>query len=117
MSGRAGARLHLRCPDVAIGAGREMYGMELYAAVRLAVVEEGSSHSEVGRRFGIDRWTVTNMLNQSAPPGCRLRMPVRRQKLDGFTGIIDRARKCRRIRTTFSRSKVWSRTMTSALPG
>jgi len=26
--------------------GREMYGVELYAAVRLAVVEEGLSHSE-----------------------------------------------------------------------
>ena len=44
-----------------------MYGVELYAAVRLAVVEEGLSHREAGRRFGIDR----------------------RTKLEGFTGIID----------------------------
>ena len=32
-----------------------MYGVELYAAVRLAVVDEGLSHHEAGRRFGIDR--------------------------------------------------------------
>ena len=29
--------------------------MELYAVVRLAVVDEGLSHHEAGRRFGIDR--------------------------------------------------------------
>ncbi len=50
-----------------------MCGVELYAAVRLAVAEEGLSHHETGRRFGIDRRTK----------------PVRRPKLDGFTGIID----------------------------
>ena len=63
--------------------------MELYAAVRLAVVEEGLGHSEAGRRFGIDRRTVKKMLSYSAPPGYRRRKPVRRPKLDGFTGIID----------------------------
>ena len=63
--------------------------MELYAAVRLAVVDEGLSHHEAGRRFGIDRRTVKKMLNYSAPPGYRRTKPVRRPKLDGFTGIID----------------------------
>ena len=66
-----------------------MYGVELYAAVRLAVVDEGLSHHEAGRRFGIDRRTVKKMLSYSAPPGYRRRKPVRRPKLDGFTGIID----------------------------
>ncbi len=61
-----------------------MYGVELYAAVRLAVVEEGLSHHEAGRRFGIDRRTVKKMLRYSAPPGYRRRKPVRRPKLDGF---------------------------------
>ena len=46
-----------------------MYGVELYAAVRLAVVEEGLSHREAGRRFGIDRRTAKKMLSYSAPPG------------------------------------------------
>ena len=45
-----------------------MYGVELYAAVRLAVVDEGLSHHEAGRRFGIDRRTVKKMLSYSAPP-------------------------------------------------
>ena len=66
-----------------------MYGVELYAAVRLAVVDEGLSHHEAGRRFGIDRRTVKKMLSYSAPPGCRRTKPVRRPKLDGFTGIVD----------------------------
>ena len=55
--------------------------MELYAAVRLAVVDEGLSHHEAGRRFGIDRRTVKKMLSYSAPPGYRRTKPVRRPKL------------------------------------
>ena len=66
-----------------------MYGVELYAAVRLAVVDEGLSHHEACRRFGIDRRTVKKMLSYSAPPGYRRTKPVRRPKLDGFTGIVD----------------------------
>ena len=66
-----------------------MYGGELYAAVRLAVVDEGLSHHEAGRRFGIDRRTVKKMLSNSAPPGYRRTKPVRRPELDGFTGIVD----------------------------
>ncbi len=66
-----------------------MYGVELYAAVRLAVVDEGLSHHEAGRRFGIDRRTVKKMLSYSAPPGYRRTKLVRRPKLDGFTGIVD----------------------------
>ena len=58
-------------------------------AVRLAVVDEGLSHHEAGRRFGIDRRTVKKMLSYSAPPGYRRTKPVRRPKLDGFTGIVD----------------------------
>ncbi len=66
-----------------------MYGVEHYAAVRLAVVDEGLSHREAGRRFGIDRRTVKKMLSYSAPPGYRRTKPVRRPKLDGFTGIVE----------------------------
>ena len=66
-----------------------MYGVELHAAVRLAVVEEGLSHREAARRFGIDRRTVKKMLSYSALPGYRRRKPARRPKLEGFTGIVD----------------------------
>ena len=67
-----------------------MYGVELYAAVRLAVVDEGLSHHEAGRRFGIDRRTVKKMLSYSAPPGYRRTKPVRRPKLDGVTATFRR---------------------------
>ena len=46
-------------------------------------------HHEAGRRFGIDRRTVKKMLSYSAPPGYCQTKPVRRPRLDGFTGIID----------------------------
>ena len=41
------------------------------------------------RRFGIDRRTVKKMLSDSVPPGYRRTKPVRRPKLEGFTGVID----------------------------
>ena len=47
--------------------------MELYAEVRLAVVEERLSHREAVWRFEIERQTK----------------PVWRPKLDGLTGISD----------------------------
>ena len=61
-----------------VARGREMYSVELYAAVRLAVVDEGLSQHEAARRFGIDRWTVKKMLSYSPPPGYRRTAPVRR---------------------------------------
>ena len=70
---RGGAKMRHPWSLVCSGTVREMYGVEFYAAVRLAVAEEGLSHHEAGRRFGIDRRTK----------------PVRRPKLEGFTGIID----------------------------
>jgi transposase len=39
--------------------------------------------------FGVDRRTVDKMVAFSVPPGYRRTKPVRRPKLDGFTGIID----------------------------
>ncbi len=66
-----------------------MYGVELYREVRLAVVDEGLTHREAARRFGIDRRTVKKMLSYAAPPGYRRSKPVRRPKLEGFIGIID----------------------------
>ncbi len=53
----------------------------------VAVVNEGLSHHKAGRRFSIDR--QKKMLSYSPPPGYRRTAPVRRPKLDGFTGVID----------------------------
>ena len=63
--------------------------MELYAAVRRSVYVEGLSERAAARRFGLARETVRTMLRSRRPPGYRRAQPVRRPKLDAFTGIID----------------------------
>ena len=63
--------------------------MELYAAVRRSVYVEGMSERAAARRFGLARETVRKMLRYRRPPGYRRAQPVRRPKLDVFTGIID----------------------------
>lgn len=67
-----------------------MKRVELYARVRYAVMIEGLSRREAGRRFGIDPRTVRKMLSYSVPPGYVRTRPAVRPKLDAFTGIIDR---------------------------
>ena len=63
--------------------------MELYAAVRRSVYVEGLSERAAARRFGLARETVRKMLRYRRPPGYRRAQPVRRPKLDAFTGIIN----------------------------
>ncbi len=49
------------------------------------------SQREAARHFGISRATAfSKMLAFSVPPGYRRTAPIRRPKLDAFTGIIDR---------------------------
>ncbi len=66
-----------------------MYRVELYAQVRRSVYVEGLSEREAAKRFGLARETVRKMLRYAAPPGYRRSKPVRRPKLEAFTGIID----------------------------
>ena len=66
-----------------------MYRVELYAAVRRSVYVEGLSERAAARRFGLARETVRKMLRYRLPPGYRRAQPIRRPKLDAFTGIID----------------------------
>ncbi len=68
-----------------------MKRVELYGRVRHAIVVQGMSRREAARIFGIDRRTVEKMLAFSVPPGYRRSKPVRRPKLDPFTGIIDQS--------------------------
>ena len=63
--------------------------MELYGRVRRAVFVEGISRREAARRFGLARETVGKMLRYAAPPGYRREKPIRRPKLDPYTGVID----------------------------
>ena len=67
-----------------------MYSVDLYGRVRRACHVEGVSIREAGRVFGLHRETVSKMLRFSVPPGYRRSEPVRRPKLDAFTGVIDR---------------------------
>ena len=62
--------------------------MELYRKVRLAC-RDGMSERAAARHFGISRESVRKMLEFSVPPGYRRTAPMRRPKLDGFTGFID----------------------------
>ena len=62
--------------------------MELYRKVRLAC-RDGMSARAAARHFGVSRESVRKMLEFSVPPGSRRTAPVRRPKLDGFTGLID----------------------------
>jgi transposase len=62
--------------------------VDLYRKVRLAC-SGGMSQREAARHFGISRDSVRKMLSFSVPPGYRRKVPVRRPKLDRFTGIID----------------------------
>ena len=60
--------------------------MELYRKVRLAC-RDGMSERAAARHFGVSRQSVRKMLEFSVPPGYRRTAPVRRPKLDEFTGL------------------------------
>ena len=64
--------------------------MELYNRVRRACHVDGMSKREAARLFGIDRKTVSKILQHSVPPGYRRSKVPARPKLDPFIPIIDR---------------------------
>jgi len=66
-----------------------MYSVEIYQRIRRACHVEGMSIREAARQFGVHRRTVKKMLGFSIPPGYQRTLPVRRPKLEGFTGFID----------------------------
>ena len=63
--------------------------MELYNRVRRACHVDGMSKREAARLFGIDRKTVSKILQHSVPPGYRRSKVPARPKLDPFIPIID----------------------------
>ena len=66
-----------------------MYSVDLYSRVRRACHVDGMSKSAAARLFGVNRKTVSKMLEHAVPPGyCRKGPPVR-PKLDPFVPIID----------------------------
>ncbi|UOA25161.1 hypothetical protein DSM110277_03615 (plasmid) [Sulfitobacter pontiacus] len=63
--------------------------MDLYLKVRQAHFQDGLSGRQIARDFGVSRDSVAKMLAYSEPPGYRRTAPIRRPKLDAFTGQID----------------------------
>ncbi len=66
-----------------------MYSVDLYRRVRRACHVDGMSKSAAARLFGINRKTVSKMLEHSVPPGYRRKGSPVRPKLDPFIPIID----------------------------
>ena len=66
-----------------------MYRVDVYMRVRRAVMVDGMSIREAARTFGLHRDTVRKMLAYSVPPGYRRQTPLRRPKLEAYTGVID----------------------------
>lgn len=68
--------------------GLGVFTVEMYRKIRLAC-QDGMSQRAAARHFGIDRRTVAKILEYSEPPGYRRGNPVKRPKLDPYTGVID----------------------------
>ena len=75
-------------PFPVTGRGGGIHTVELYRKVRLAC-RDGMSERAAARHFGVSRQSVRKMLQFSVPPGYRRTAPVRRPKLDEFTGLIE----------------------------
>ena len=65
-----------------------MYSVELYGRVRRACHVDGLSERAAAQLFGIDRKTLSKILEHSVPPRYRRSKPPLRPKLDAFIPII-----------------------------
>ena len=65
-----------------------MYDVELYAKVRRAVMVEHLSERGAAKRFGIDRKTVSKMMQHAVPLGYQRKEAPVSPKLGPFVGII-----------------------------
>jgi transposase len=69
-----------------------MFTVELYAAIRRAVMADGLSRREAAKRFGVHRNTITKMLQYSIPPGYRRRRSVHKKQRHTAQRIFERLR-------------------------
>ena len=68
---------------------REMFAVEVYAAVRQFVFIEGNSRREAARVFGLSRDTVSRCAGFRLPPGYTRTKPVTKPKLGALLPVID----------------------------
>ena len=66
-----------------------MFAVEVYAAVRRFVFNDGNSRREAARVFGLSRETVSKMCRFSLPPGYTRVKPVGKPKLGPLIPVID----------------------------
>ena len=66
-----------------------MFAVEVYAAVRQFVFNEGNSRREAARVFGLSRETVAKMCWFSLPPGYTRTKPVEKPKLGPLLPVIE----------------------------
>lgn len=68
----------------------EVHGLERYELVRRSVLVSGMSEREASREFGVNRRTVSKMLENPVPPGYRLKNPRPKPKLGPHLARIAR---------------------------
>lgn len=66
-----------------------MFAVEVYAAVRDFVFNQGKSRREAARIFGLSRETIAKMCRFSLPPGYTRTKPVEKPKLGPLLPVID----------------------------
>jgi hypothetical protein len=66
-----------------------MFAVEVYAAVRQFVFNQGKSRREAARVFGLSRETVAKMCRFSLPPGYTRTKPVEKPKLGPLVPVIE----------------------------
>ena len=66
-----------------------MYGLEIYHRVRRAVYRDGMSAREAAGVFGLDRGTISKMMEFSEPPGSRLTAQRPRSRMEAHAEFVD----------------------------
>src|SRR6478735_11873895 len=66
-----------------------MFAVEVYAAVRDFVFNQGKSRREAARVFGLSRETIAKMCRFSLPPGYTRTRPAEKPKLGPLLPVID----------------------------
>jgi hypothetical protein len=66
-----------------------MFVVEVYAAVRQFVFNDGKSRREAARVFGLSRETVSKMCRFSMPPGYVRQRPAAKPKLGPLIPVIE----------------------------
>jgi transposase len=66
-----------------------MYKLEIYHRVRRAVYRDGMSEREAAGLFGLDRGTISKMMEFSEPPGYRLAVQRPRSRMEAHAEFVD----------------------------